>query len=81
MFVIFSSALFYTNHVRLPRVGDPIPDFILGNPKLFPFFQDALGAIDGSHFNAHATASDRDALCDHNSALTTNALAICDFNM
>ena len=81
MLVVFSSTPFYTDHVRLPRVGDPIPDYILSDPKLFPFFQDALGAIDGLHFNAHATAADRDALCDCNGALTTNALAICDFNM
>jgi hypothetical protein len=81
MFVIFSSALFYTNHVRLPRVGDPIPDFILGDPKLFPFFQDALGAIDSSHFNACTTTSNQNALHDCNGALTTNVLAICDFNM
>jgi hypothetical protein len=81
MLVIFSSALFYIDHVRLPGVGDPIPDYILDDPKLFLFFQDALRAIDGSHFNACTTASDRDALCDRNSALTTNALAICDFDM
>ena len=81
MLVIFSSASFYTDHIRLPRVGDPTPDYILGDPKLFPFFQDALRAINGSHFNAHITASDQDALCDCNGALTTNALAICDFNM
>jgi hypothetical protein len=81
MLVVFSSAPFYTDHVRLPRVGDPIPDYILGGPKLFLFFQDVLQAIDGSHFNARATASDRDALHDHNGALTTNTLAICDFNM
>ena len=81
MLVIFSSPPFYSDHVILPKVGDPVPDYILNNSRFFPFFRDALGAIDGSHFNAHATASDRDALRDRNGALTTNALAICDFKM
>ena len=80
MLVIFSSPPLYTNFVRLPEVGDPIPDYILDDPKLFPFFEDALGATDGLHFNTFA-ASDQDALHDRNGALTTNALAICDFTI
>ena len=81
MLVNFSSTPFYTDHIRLPWVGDPIPNYILGDPKPFPFFQDALRAINGLHFNACTTTSDQDALCDHNGALTTNTLAVCDFNM
>ena len=80
MLVIFSSPPLYTDFIRPPKVGDPTPEYILNNPKLYPFFEDALGAIDGSHFNAFA-ASNRDALRDRNGALTTNALAICDFSM
>ena len=80
MLVIFSSPPLYTDFVRPPKVGDTIPDYILDDPKLFPFFEDTLGAINGSHFNAF-TASNQDALHDHNGALTTNALAICDFTM
>ena len=84
MFVIFLSPPLYTDFVRPPKVGDPIPDYILDNPKLFPFFEDALGAIDGLHFNAFA-ASDQDALHDRNDPLTTNALVFvtlpCDFSI
>ena len=80
MLVNFLSPPLYTNFIRPPKVGNPIPDYILDDPKLFPFFEDALGAIDGSHFNTF-TASDQDALRDHNGALTTNALAICNFTM
>ena len=77
MLVIFSSPPLYTNFIRLPKVGDPIPDNILDDPKLFPFFEDALGAIDGSHLNAFAAS----ALCGYNGTLTTNTLAICNFTM
>ena len=70
MLVIFSSPPLYTNFIRPPKVGNPIPDYILNDMKLFPFFEDMLGAIDGSHFNAF-TVSDQDALHDHNGAFTT----------
>ena len=80
MLVIFLSPPLYTNFVRLPKVGDPIPDYILDDPKLFPFFEDALGATDGSHFNAFV-ASNQDVLCNGNGTLTTNALAICNFTI
>ena len=80
MLVIFSSPPLYTNFIRPPKVGDPVPEYIFNDPKLYPFFEDALRAIDGSHFNAFA-ASNQDALRDCNGTLTTNALAICDFSM
>ena len=57
MLVIFLSPPLYTDFVRLPEVGDPVPDYILDDPKLFPFFEDALGAIDGSHFNAFTASN------------------------
>ncbi|KAF8152453.1 hypothetical protein B0H34DRAFT_631541, partial [Crassisporium funariophilum] len=42
---------FYTTYVRLPTINDPIPFEIATNPKFFPFFQDAIGAMDGTHIN------------------------------
>ena len=50
MLIIFLSPplYMYTNFIRPPKVGDPVPEYILNNPKLYPFFEDALGAIDGS---------------------------------
>ena len=80
MLIIFLSPPLYTNFIRPPKVSDPMPEYILNNPKLCPFFEDTLGAINGSHFNAF-TASDWDALHNCNGTLTTNALAICDFSL
>ena len=57
MLVIFLSPPLYTDFVRLPEVGDPVPDYILDDPKLFLFFEDALGAIDGSHLNTFAASN------------------------
>ncbi|KAF8224792.1 hypothetical protein L208DRAFT_1099720, partial [Tricholoma matsutake] len=49
MLTIFSSPPFYTNLVHLPHETDPIPSEICDNPKHYPFFCDAIGAIDGTY--------------------------------
>lgn len=48
MLYIFSSHLFYTKHVCLPGVDDPVSSRIYNNPKFWPYFRDALGALDGA---------------------------------
>ncbi|KAI5894609.1 uncharacterized protein SCHCODRAFT_01050781, partial [Schizophyllum commune H4-8] len=40
---------FRQEYMKLPCEGDGVPDRIQKDPKLFPFFQDCVGAIDGSH--------------------------------
>ncbi|KAH7919768.1 hypothetical protein BV22DRAFT_991331, partial [Leucogyrophana mollusca] len=40
----------YTNYVKL--LDDVTPSQIAENPKLFPFFKDCRGAIDGSPIHA-----------------------------
>ncbi|KAJ6593744.1 hypothetical protein B0H19DRAFT_887844, partial [Mycena capillaripes] len=41
---------FYQKHVHLP--ADETPPEIKDNPKLYPYFRNARGAINGSHFHA-----------------------------
>jgi hypothetical protein len=81
MLIYFSSAPFYTDNIHLPHNHNPVPPEIQGNPKFFPFFKDALGAVDGTHINCNATAADRQAARDHKGAVTQNCLAICTFDM
>ena len=81
MLVYFSSPPFYSNNVHLPHDHSPIPPEIQKNPKFFPFFQNALGAIDGTHINCTASAADRQAARDRKGTVTQNCLAICGFNM
>ena len=61
MVMIFSSPPFYTAHVRQPVASDPIPPQIHNNSKFFPFFKDAVCAIDGSHIHSAPPASVREA--------------------
>ena len=79
MVSIFSSPPFYTNHVKLPNANYPIPPEIQHNPKFWPYFKDALGAIDGSHINFAAPAWLRD-LCRNRKGYTSqNCLFACLF--
>ncbi|KIK90787.1 hypothetical protein PAXRUDRAFT_75288, partial [Paxillus rubicundulus Ve08.2h10] len=48
--IIFSSPLFYINYIQLPT-GEQIPAKICDNPKFWPYFHNAVGAIDGSHIH------------------------------
>jgi hypothetical protein len=81
MLVFFSSPPFYNQYVHLPPIGAPTPPEILNNLKLYPFFKDALGAIDGTHINCSAMAAMWQAAHDRKGGVTQNCLAICGFNM
>ncbi|KAF8881080.1 hypothetical protein BD779DRAFT_1415937, partial [Infundibulicybe gibba] len=55
----FSSDPFYSSQVRMPQVTDPIPNEIYHDPRRYPFFKDAIGALDGTHINAFSTPENR----------------------
>jgi hypothetical protein len=80
MLYIFSSKPFYTDFVRQPRSTDPLSDYIYGNAKFYPFFEDAIGAMDGVHFISSGTAEERALARDRKGLTTTNCLAGCDFD-
>jgi hypothetical protein len=81
MLIFFSSPPFYTQYVHLPPVGIPTPPIILNNPKFYPFFKDALGAMDGTHINCSASAEMHQAARDRKGGVTQNCLAICGFDI
>jgi hypothetical protein len=81
MLFAFSSPPFYTRYVRLPLASDPTPSEIFNNPKQFPFFQDVIGAIDGSHFLASSSAEGRHHARNRKGLLTQNCLLACSFDL
>ncbi|KAJ3818047.1 hypothetical protein F5878DRAFT_506433, partial [Lentinula raphanica] len=57
-----SSDPFYSRFAVLPTDGDPPNDATLeSNPKLWPFFENAVGAIDGTHIHCCPSAEERQA--------------------
>ncbi|KIK12064.1 hypothetical protein PISMIDRAFT_74868, partial [Pisolithus microcarpus 441] len=56
----FSSPGIYARYVWLPHEDDPVHPTILNDPKFYPFFRDALGAIDRTHITCVPATDERD---------------------
>jgi hypothetical protein len=67
--------------VQLPEANSPIPPKIRDSPKFHPFFDGALGAIDGTHIRCTSSAADRDATRNRKGVLTQNCLVACTFDL
>jgi hypothetical protein len=80
MLYIFSSKPFYSDFICQPRSTDSCSSYILSNPKFNPFFKNAIGAMDGSHFISSGTAEEQAIACDHKGLVTQNCLVACDFD-
>ena len=57
MQAIISPDMYYA-YIRLPDEHSETPPEILDDPKLYPFFKDCLGALDGTHILATVPAKD-----------------------
>jgi len=77
----FSSPPIYSTYVRLPDADSPPALEIVQNPKFFPFFANAIGAIDGTHIACHPFGEDRHAAWDRKGNFSQNCLAACSFNL
>lgn len=71
----------YQTYVWLPCADDPVPLKILQNPKYYPYFADAIGAIDGTHIPCHPDSKECDAARNCKGTLTQNCLAACSLTM
>jgi hypothetical protein len=81
MLVAFSSPPFYTKYVSLPTHDSPVPREISSNPKFFPYFANALGAVDGTHINCIPSAVNRPTARNRKGFLSQNCLMACTFDM
>jgi DDE superfamily endonuclease len=72
---------FYMTFVKLPDANSPPPDYIQSSPKFSPFFDAALGTIDGTQFNCSLSAEERSASRNCKGILTQNYLAVCSFDL
>ncbi|KAJ7342948.1 hypothetical protein DFH08DRAFT_614523, partial [Mycena albidolilacea] len=59
MVFTFSGGAFYSTYVTLPTSWDPPASYLRNNPKFWPFFDNGLGAMDGSHIACTASKTDR----------------------
>ena len=75
-----SSHPFFTRLIVLPTPATPMPDIICYNPKFWPWFQGALGALDGSHFNTSPSLEECSNYHNHKGYLSMNCLFVCTFD-
>lgn len=80
MTIIFSSAPFYTKYVHMPA-DDEIHTKIRTNPRFWPFFKDAIGALDGSHIHAAPSAQQRGMYRNRKGFVSQNCLFACNFDL
>jgi hypothetical protein len=71
----------YSAYIKLPNENSPLAEEIASDPKLYPFLQDCLGAIDGTHIPACVPAAQRARYRSRKGEVTQNVLAACTFNM
>jgi hypothetical protein len=71
---------FYTRYVKLPH-DDQVPAHIRKNGKFHPFFENCLGALDGTHVWAHVPSTETGRYRDRKGAISQNVLAACTFDM
>ncbi|KAL5568920.1 hypothetical protein UlMin_025495 [Ulmus minor] len=64
-----------------PPDFDNIPPVITNNPNYFPYFQDCIGAIDGTHIPCIIVANLQVAYRNRKGFTSQNVLAIVDFDM
>jgi hypothetical protein len=72
---------FYNSFVRLPTANTPPSPTITNNPKFSPFFDNAVGCLDGSHIPACLPADDRAACRNRKGFVSQNVLACCSFEL
>ncbi|KAF8432015.1 hypothetical protein L210DRAFT_3325453, partial [Boletus edulis BED1] len=54
----FSLPTIHQKYVQLPCMGDPMPNAIIEDPHFWPYFEDAIGAIDGTHIPCTPSAEE-----------------------
>jgi hypothetical protein len=67
--------------VHLPADDAPVSSQIRDNPKRWPYFQGAIGALDGSHIHAYPPSCDRQVYHNRKGFVSQNCLFACDFEL
>ena len=70
----------YTQHVHLSD-STKIHTCIQENLRFWPFFKDAIGALDGSHIHAAPGRLEHGTYRNHKGFTSQNCLFACDFDL
>ncbi|XP_058071305.1 uncharacterized protein LOC131220387 [Magnolia sinica] len=67
--------------IFVKQAGPATPSEIQTNTNWAAYFQDCVGAIDGTHIPAHVPAGDHASFRNRKGVLSQNVLAACSFDM
>jgi hypothetical protein len=67
--------------VQQPQSKDPTPYEIATNAKLFPWFKDCVGAVDGTHIHASVPAAEAGPWRNRKGFYSQNVFAACSFDL
>lgn len=81
MLYAFTDRRFYCRYVKLPASTDSTPHPIRTNPKFYPFFKNAIGAMDGTQINCFPPTDDNGASRNRKGGVSQNCLACCSFEL
>jgi hypothetical protein len=79
--ILLLSPPFYDTYVQLPNENYPAPNKISSNSKLSPYFDNALGATDGTQISCLPSSEEWESSCNHMGGITQNILACCSFDL
>jgi hypothetical protein len=73
--------ILHLHFVSLPLPHTPLASRILNDDKYYPFFEDCLGALDGTHIPLHVPYAEQARYRNRKGFLSQNVLAVCNFDM
>jgi hypothetical protein len=79
--ILLSSPLFYDTYVHLPDKNYPVPNGISSNSKLSPYFDNALGATDGTQISCLPSSEEHESSRNRKGGITQNVLVCCSFDL
>jgi hypothetical protein len=79
--VIDALLLLYKSNVKLPSSDISVSTRISDNSKYSPYFNDCLGALDGTHVEMYVPIELQPRHRNRKGTLSQNILAVCNFDM
>jgi hypothetical protein len=79
--VLDALLILYSYVVNLPASDTPLSPRIADNPKYTPYFDDCIGALDGTHIAAYVPITEQARYRNRKGTLSQNVLAVCNFDM
>jgi len=64
-----------------PTIDTPLSERIANDPKFFPYFDNCLGALDGTHVEAIVGEEEKGAFRNRKGDITQNVLGVANFDL